>query len=426
MNKRIKNATIITAADDVPVIFGGEIQIEKGIIKYVGENPPEFHSDEDIDAKGNIVMPGFVNAHTHLPMTAMRGFADDMELMDWLSKKIWPAEDKFYDEAVYWGSMLSLIEMAKTGTTTFVDSYFDYDWYVPAIEKSKIRGYIARSVVDFTPEMGDEKFGEMIDLYKKYNGVGNIRVCFSAHAQYTVSNDMLKRIGNAAKEYDVPMQIHVSETAKEHNDCIKSQRRTPIGLFEQLGVADANIIAAHCVHVSDVDMRIMEDNKITVASCPGSNLKLASGIARYTDLFENGINVALGTDGACSNNNLSMWEEMNLASLLAKGASNDPKAADAHKSIKMATVNGAKSIRLNSGTVEVGKNADLIMIDNKGIRYAPDFKKPEAEVVYSGSDSDVVMTMVGGEIIYKDGKTTFADEQEVIEKCKKFAHMLMA
>lgn len=423
MNCRIVNARIVTMNGSNDVIENGEIHIKNGIIQYVGAGGVPFKADRSIDANHNVVMPGFVNTHTHVVMSLLRSYADDMNLKDWLFGKIFPAEDKLTEEYAYWGALLALCEMAKSGTTAFADMYYLYDGIVRAIRQSGHRAVIARSVVDPSPEYGERTFNDMLSVFQKYNNSERIKVFMSPHAQYTVSNPMLERIAEAAKKYGTGILTHVSETQSEHENCVREHGKTPIALMNSLGLLDVPFVAAHCVHITPEDMDIMKEKGARVASCPQSNLKLASGIAPLQAMRQKGLLVALGTDGAASNNNLSMWEEMTYASYLQKGTTLDPLALPAMEALKLATANGAEALGIRCGILEAGRDADLVIVDASSLRYMPDYNVV-SNIVYSGCDRDVLLTMVGGDILYEDGNITFADETEVRAHVMEFAAKL--
>ena len=312
MRQKIVDATVITNNDSADVLKNAQIQIEDGLIKYVGstEHAPDFAAEKVIDAAGDIVMPGFFNTHTHTPMTILRCYADDMALQDWLEKKIFPAEEKLTDEIVYWATLAALCEFAAAGIVGFNEMYSNYDAIMRAVKQSGHRAVLARGIVSFSRAMADEKIAEAVDCYEKYQDSDRINVFFSPHAQYTVDNDTLKRIADLALKYNTGIHSHISETKKEHEECVQTTGKTPLEVYESLGLLDVPFIGAHCVWISDHDMEILKKHNATVASCPRSNLKLASGIAPLDKLLKTSVNVALGTDGASSNNKLSMMSEM--------------------------------------------------------------------------------------------------------------------
>jgi len=422
IDTKIVNAKLVTCNDTDDVILNAQVHIKEGLITYAGaaENAPAVDARHEIDAQGNTVMPAFFNTHTHVPMNLFRSYADDMTLMDWLHNRIFPAEDKMTADMAYWCSMLAICEMTAAGTAGFNEMYFFTNEIAEAALKSGMRAIITRAIVTPTEAFGEEKLKEGVELYEKYNGKGRIQIYFAPHAQYTVSNDMLAKIAQTAKDYGTGIHMHISETKGEHESCMKEQGKTPIALCDSLGLLDVPFLAAHCVHLSDEDIEIMARKGAYVLSCPRSNLKLGSGVARLGALLERGVRVSFGTDGAASNNKLSVMDEMTYACLLQKGITGKPETMPATQALKLATRGGAEAMGINSGVMEAGKNADIIMLRTDGIRYTPEYDAV-SNLVYSGSDADVCMTMVGGEIIYQDGKFTFADVEEVKAKVNEFA-----
>lgn len=421
----IKHATLITNNEQNDVVKDATIQIENGKIAYAGTAgaAPAFCAERVIDAHGNAVLPGFVNMHTHVPMNLFRSYADDLDLMTWLNTKIFPAEDRLTEESAYWASMAAMCEMASAGITAFNEMYFFVDSIAKAAQKSGLRAVLSRAVVTPAPGVGERMLEESKALFEKYNGKERLKVFLSPHAQYTVNNGMLERIAAEAKELGTGIHMHISETRGEHENCVKEQGATPIEICGKIGLLDVPFFAAHCVWVSDHDMELMAEAGATVLSCPKSNLKLASGIAPLTKMMQKGVNVTLGTDGASSNNKLSMMDEMTYACYLQKGTTYNPKTIPAAQALKLATTNGAKALGFGKGTLEAGENADLVMLDTSGIRYTPDYDIVSL-IVYAGSDADVCMTMVGGDIVYENGKFAFADLDEVKAKISEYAEVM--
>ncbi len=422
MKLKINNATVITNREGNNVLRQAVIQIEGGKIVYAGaeKQAPAFVPERVIDASEKIVMPGFFNLHTHIPMTLFRCYADDMALQEWLFDRIFPAEEQLTDEMAYWASLGALCEFAAAGVVGFNEMYDHCDAIARAVKQSGHRAVIARGIVAFTPQMAEEKLKEALDCYEQYQGDGRLKVFLSPHAQYTNENATLALIAEHAARLKTGIHTHVSETKKEHEECVAHTGHTPVELFSELGLMDVPFIGAHCVWVSDRDIEIMARHKATVASCPRSNLKLASGVAPLQKMIDAGVNVGIGTDSAASNNRLSMMSEMTYASLLQKGTMLDPLALPAAEVIRLATVNGARALDFDSGVIEAGKNADLIMIDTAGIRFSPDYD-PVASVVYAAESGDVSLTMVGGDILYEGGQCTFADVDEVKSRLKEYA-----
>ncbi len=425
MSIRINNGFIITA-DAQDSCMEGCVIVKDGVIAYAGAeaDAPKIAVSRTIDAKGGIIAPGFVNTHTHVAMNLLRGYADDRTLMDWLQNSIWPAEDKLDEDAVYWGTMLAIAEMAAGGVICFSDMYNFTKQIAKAADDSGMRALIATAVLDIDGQ--DKKrlanAAELFDIVKDYKLVN---AAIGPHAEYTVSPALFEKVGRFAAEHRARIHVHVSETQGEHEDCIKRHGKTPIGLLHSLGLLDMPLMAAHCVWLSDEDIALMAEKGAHVMSCPGSNLKLGSGIARVAKMLEAGVNVSCATDGAASNNNLSMMEEMTLISLLQKGVNLEPTLIPAKTAVRIATINGAKALGLDqlTGSIEAGKQADLVVIDTSGLRYCPKTNLLH-HMVYSGSDADVALTMVNGKILYEDGQITFGDFEEIKEKASMHAAKL--
>ncbi len=427
MNICIKNGFLITA-DENDTCMSGCVHVKDDIISYVGKekDAPEFCADRTIDAKGGIIAPGFINTHTHIAMNLLRGYADDMELMDWLQKKIWPAEEKMTPEAVYWGSMLAIAELVQGGVTCFSDMYGDTDKIAKAANDSGIRALIATGIIDAGTK-GDEMFEEAVALFDIVKDYKRVNAAFGPHAVYTVSPQMLEKIKKQAERLGSRIHIHISETKSEHEECISRHGKTPIGLLDSLGVLDLPVMAAHCVWIDDKDMDIMVNKNVNVMSCPQSNLKLGSGIARAARMMQLGINVSCATDGAASNNNLSMMEEMTLLALLQKGVNQNAQLIPASAAFKTATINGAKTLGIDdiTGSLKAGKQADLIILDTRGLRYCPKTDML-THMVYSASDADVCLTMAGGDILYENGDITFGDINEIKQQAEKFSAEILS
>jgi 5-methylthioadenosine/S-adenosylhomocysteine deaminase len=426
MSVRINNGYIITAnAQDT--CHEGCVIVDNGIIVYAGpeELAPDIAVSRTIDADGGIIAPGFINTHTHVAMNLLRGYADDMALMDWLKNSIWPAEAKLDEEAVYWGTMLAIAEMAAGGITCFSDMYNFTEQVAKAADDAGIRALIATAVLDIDGQ-GDRRLKNAADLFDVVKDYKRVDAVIGPHAEYTVSPAMFKKIREAAQSLGSRIHVHISETQGEHNECIERHGKTPIGLLSSLGVLELPVMAAHCVWISEEDMAVMAEKDVSVLSCPGSNLKLGSGIARIGKMLKMGVNVSCATDGAASNNNLSMMEEMTLISLLQKGVNLEPTLIPAKQAVKIATINGAKALGLEqiTGSIEAGKQADLVVIDTSGVRYCPKTNLLH-HFVYSGSDADVKLTMVGGDILYENGNITFGDIEEIKAKASEHAKKLI-
>ena len=346
----IKNA-IISAKDTGKYYIG----IEDNLIKTISKELPQgYEGAEVIDADGKIAVPGMVNTHTHAAMTLLRSYADDMVLMDWLQNKIWPAEDGLTDDDIYWGTMLSIAEMLKSGTTCFADMYFSMDRVADAVAETGIRAVLSRGLTGFSDE-NFAKLEENAALFKeRHNSCnGRIRVMLGPHAPYTCSMDYLKKVVAKAQELGSEIHMHLAETRGEVDDCIKEHGMSPIKLMDSIGMFECGTLAAHCVHVDEEDMALMAAKHVRVAHNPQSNLKLASGIAPVPAMLKHGITVGLGTDGTSSNNNLDMLEECRLAAMLHKNMTGDPQILPAAEALALATSEGAKALGFkNLGKIE--------------------------------------------------------------------------
>ncbi len=417
----IKNTNILTMVKEE--IVKGNILIDGDSIIQLGEF--EAEADQIIDGSHFIAMPGIVNAHTHIAMSLLRNYADDLPFWPWLTEKIWPAEANLNAESVYWGSMLSIAEMIASGTTTFCDMYFFTEETVKAVDQTGIRADLSRGLI--SGEDGDEKLENALDIYHKYNksSDGRIRVDLGPHAPYTCSGDYLKKICKEADKIDTNIHIHLSESTKEIEDSIEKHGKSPIKYVDDLGLFDYPTIAAHCVNVSEEDIEILASKKVNVINNPSSNLKLANGFAPVNEMLKKGINVALGTDGPSSNNNQDMFEEMHLAALINKTISNDTTVLPAFEVLKMATVNGAKALRIDDevGTLEVGKKADIILIDIKKPHSYPHHNLISS-LVYSANSSDVDTVIVNGKILYQDRKFKTLEIEEIYKNVEKYSEMM--
>ena len=416
----LKNADVITVNNKREVLKNANIGIENDLRKFIGDVPQDFEPNDIIDCKGKVVMPGLCNAHTHVSMSLLRNYANDLPLFQWLSEKIWPIEDKFNGKHVYWGSMLSIAEMIKSGTTSFSDMYFFMEEVAKAVDETGVRGVLSRGMMGESAE-GDERFSELRSLYKNYNGASNGRITVMAgpHAPYTCSDNYLKSVMDIASELNLPIHIHLSESRGEVEESIEKYGKSPIEHMEELGLFKFKTLAAHCVHLSDNDIDILKKYNVSVANNPGSNLKLGNGFAPVKKLLDKGVNVALGTDGASSNNNQNMFEEMNLASIINKALCEDTTVVPAIKAIEMGTINGALAMNLNNvGAVEVGKKADLIVVDFNKPHLYPNLDMVSS-IVYSAQGSDVSHVIVNGKVLMDNYELKTIDIEKVIYNVEK-------
>ena len=400
----------------------------KGIrIDGFPEHPAEHEYDEVIDAKGMLALPGLVNTHTHVAMTLFRSYADDMALMDWLQNKIWPAEAHLDGDIVYWGSMLAFAEMIRGGTTAFCDMYMFMDDCARAAKDCGIRGNVARGLAGVTPN-ASKALEENIALFQKWNGAeeGRIRVMLGPHAPYTCPPEYLKKVCAVSEKYGIPIHIHLSETKGEVDTCREKFGCTPIALMNQIGLFDHPVLAAHCVHVTEEDIAIMAEKHVKVAHNPGSNLKLASGIAPVVKMRKAGITVGLGTDGASSNNKLDMFAEMRLAALIHKAALYDPFAITAGEALQMATEDGAKCLGYDDlGTLEEGKLADLILVDRSGFHWQPRWNSVSL-MAYAANSMDTDTVIVNGRVLMRHQELTTIDTEKLSYEVNRVTKKLFA
>lgn len=381
--------------------------------------------DRVISGENKLLCPGFYNCHTHTPMTLFRGYAENLPLSRWLHEKIFPAEDRLYPEAVRVASLLSMAEMMKNGTISFSDMYFFCEDIIEATVASGLKANISRSTVSFDPDITaekDDRFKEAVKLYENYHNFadGRIKMDMSIHAEYSTVPASCRYISDFALEKGLSMHIHLSETQSEHQACIEKYGVTPTEFFEQNGAFRVPVIAAHCVHLTDNDMKIMAAHGATAVHNPASNLKLGSGIARVENMLAENINVTLGTDGAASNNTLDVMKEAYLAAILQKGSTGRTDSVPSGAFIRMLTQNGAKMQgRSDCGKLAVGARADLVMLDFDKIHVMPVYDYCDA-FLYSANSSNVVMTMVDGNILYENGEYKTID----IEKTKYQFHQI--
>ena len=424
MKTLIKNAAVY---HDGQVDEGKNILIDGKRIVGFPETADGVPYDEIIDGKGMLALPGLVNTHTHVAMTLFRSYADDLALMDWLQNMIWPAEAHLDDDIVYWGSMLAFAEMIRGGTTAFCDMYMFMDSCAQAAEAAGIRGNIARGLAGVTPN-GMKALEENVELYRKWNNGadGRIRVMLGPHAPYTCPPDYLKKVRDTAEQYGIPIHIHLSETKGEVDTCREKFGVTPIALMNQIGLFDVPTLAAHCVHVTEDDIAIMAEKQVRVAHNPGSNLKLASGIAPVPAMRKAGVVVGLGTDGASSNNKLDMFAEMRLAALIHKAALLDPFAIKAEEALQMGTKDGAMCLGYDDlGELKEGYLADLILVDRSGWHWKPRFNSISL-AIYAGNSMDVDTVMVNGKVLMRHKELLTIDTEKLDYEVQRVTDKLYA
>ncbi len=416
MNILLKNARIVTLTDK-GVIDSGFVGTEGKKIAFVSDTLPEnYKYDRVIDCEGKTIMPGLSNAHCHTAMTILRSYSEGYSLQRWLNEKIFPIEDKLNQEDIYWGTLLGTAEMLRFGTTLVNDCYFFMDRAADAYLEAKMNANISRCVMNFESKddySDDYRMKECIELFKEYNGKGDdlIRVEMFPHAVYTCDYKYLKFVADKAREYNIPVTSHLSENLSEVEDCIKKYGKTPPEIYKEAGLFDDTTLMAHCVHLRENDLEILKGHYI--ATNPKSNLKLGSGIADLYKYKNAGINIAIGTDGASSNNTLNMISELNYAAMLMCERNSDPSYCQPEEILKMATLNGAKAMRRDlKGLIKEGYDADFIILNTDEVYYYPHHNIIN-NIVYASSGTDVETTVVNGEILYHKGEYTTIDIEKV-------------
>ena len=424
----IKNTSVLRHNGDIQ---DADIIIEDDRIAFVGRvvngNVLADHvkNIKIIDGKGKLAIPGFVNAHTHASMTLLRSFADDKKLMDWLQEDIWPIEAKMGREDIYIGAALAAVEMIRSGTTAFADMYGPcMDEVAKVVDESGLRGVLSRGLIGVVD--GEKKLQENIELFKEFHNTseGRVKVMFGPHAIYTCPPEYLIKVANAASELGAEIHMHMNETLDEINGCIKDYGKRPFEVVNETGLFDRGTLAAHCVHLSAEEIEIIKEKNIRVAHNPGSNMKLASGIAPIPELLKEGVVVALGTDGASSNNNLDMLEEIRLAALLHKVNTLDPLAIPAAEALKLGTENGAKALGLEKvGRIEKDYKADIVLYDMKNAEWQPRYN-PISLLVYSANSSSVDTVIVNGKVLMEHGELKTLDEEKILFNFNQCFHRL--
>lgn len=420
MNLLFYHAKILSSANSE--IIDGEVHVSNGKIIYVGKEKT-FDADRRIDCNGNLLMPGFANAHTHSAMTLFRGFADDLPLQEWLYDRIFPLESYLTEEDVYWGTMLALAEYVRGGTTAIADMYYAEDAIIQAVEKSELAMGMWAGASDLTGKT-NEALKHAEEYYLKYRGNERIRYHLGVHSEYLASDALLYGMADLSQTYGAPTTAHVSETLKETGECTVRRNLTPVQFLHKIGYFDFGGVIAHGTYLDKDDVALLAEKGVYCASNPGSNLKLASGIAPIYSMLKNNMKVCLGTDGAASNNALSVFREMYLLSCLQKGTMKDATAVPAEQAIACATLNGYRALGLNGGTLEIGNPADMILLDLSAPNFRPlnDVKK---HIVYSADTANVLMTVANGKIVYNQGNYDIGEDiDEIYRKAEKCVRRL--
>lgn len=422
----LKNAWVYTPQG---VLKGGFVAIDGAVITAVGTARPEGAFDCEKDMSGRLLLPGLVNAHTHAAMTLLRGVGSGLPLQRWLTEQVFPVEARLTAEDIRIGTELALLEMLACGTTSFSDMYF-FPWEAAELAaQCGIKANVCYPVQSFDPAESYEKnesARKLVELYAGWHNAadGRIRVDGCLHAEYTCNPHVAAGTAAWCRENGVRMHIHLSETSAEHQGCIERYGKTPGHWMNDLGVFDVPCAAAHCVWLTEEDRALLREKGVSVIHCPSSNMKLGSGFAPIPTLLEEGVNVALGTDGAASNNNLNMLEELHLAALLHNGYQHDAARMQPEQALDMATINGARlQGRTDTGAIEVGKRADLFAIDLDRPHLIPHLDTAGL-AVYSAQAADVCMTMVDGRVLYENGEYLTLDRERIMHEACAAAQRL--
>lgn len=422
------NGTLVTMDKSRRVIEDAGVAISGGRIVAVGtrsEISAKYTAAQTIDASGKLIIPGLINGHTHVPMTLFRGLADDLDLQEWLTRYIFPAEAKnVTEEFVRAGTRLGLAEMIRGGTTTYCDMYYFEDAIAEETAKAGVRGVLGETVIDF-PVADNKTHAEAMAyterFVKKWQGHELITPAIAPHAPYTVSEEHLRAIKAFSDRTGAPIVTHISETKREVDDSLKAKGLSPIDYLSKIGFLNERVIAAHVVWPGPGESAILKRAGVGVVHNPQSNMKLASGVSPVPQMLADGLRVGLGTDGAASNNDLSMWEEMDTAAKLHKLFSNDPKVMSAKEAFELATIRGAEALHMEEqiGSIEQGKRADLVVISRDSLNQVPAYNV-YSDLVYATKASDVQTVIINGRVVMRDRRLLTLDEPKIKEAARVF------
>ncbi len=420
------SGTILTLDDENRIIDDGALAIKGDAIVALGKREDicgQYTASKELAGEFRLLMPGLVNTHTHAAMACFRGLADDLPLMTWLQEYIFPVESSLTSEMVYHSTMLSMAEMIKSGTTSFCDMYLFAKDVARACDAVGMRGWISEVLYDFpSPNYGELEngFAYVDELFAEYKTHPLISITADPHAVYTCSPELLKRLKTVAERENAPYVIHLSESKAEVEGCLAQYGKTPVMHLNDLGLLDEQVVADHCVVLSDEEIALLAERKVKVAHCPESNMKLASGVAPIPQLLEAGVTVGLGTDGAASNNDVDMFGEMDTAAKLHKVHTLDPTVMSAETTLHMATRGGAQLLGAGQkiGSLEVGKKADLIVLDLDQPHLTPMYNIA-SHLVYAARGADVIHSIVGGKVLMENRVLTTIDEPALLETMNK-------
>lgn len=417
----ITGGTIVTMDKENRLIKDGAIAVKNSKIILVGKSSAvskNLRVKETINANGKVIIPGLVNAHTHLPMVLFRGISDDLDLNEWLTKFIFPAEAKnVNEEFVRAGARLGLAELIRGGTTTYCDMYYFEDAIADETAKAGVRGVLGQTLIDFpVPDAKtfDEGLVKAENFVKKWKDNPLVIAALAPHAPYTVSTQNLNKVKAVSDKNNAPIVIHVAETRKEVTDITEKYGTSPVNYLEKIGFLNDRVIAAHTVHLTDEEIDILKAKEVGSAHCPQSNMKLASGVAPIPQMLKKNVRLGLGTDGAASNNDLNLWEEIDTAAKLHKNFWNDPTLVSAQEAFMMATIGGARALHLEDkiGSLETGKQADIVIVDFDNFHQIPSFNI-YSTLVYATKSSDVNTVIINGKAVMKERKLLTLNENAI-------------
>lgn len=411
------NATLYRNNQIIPRQY---VRIRDGVIDAIGPMPMEALPGETVrDASDTVMLPGFANTHSHIPMTLMRGYGEGLPLQRWLFEKMFPFEDRLTASDIYWGTQLGLLEMIASGTVSYSDMYYFIEDIARATVEAGVKANIGRGITarpdapTFRDHVAFRDIEALEALVRDRGWDHLIKVDATIHGEYTSEAALVREVADYTRATGRILQVHLSETRLEHEACVAKRGMTPAAYFESCGLFDGPVIAAHCVHVTDADIAILKDHDVTVAHCISSNLKLGSGIAPLKKFIDAGVRVTLGTDGAASNNNLNFMEEIHLAAMVHKAVEQDSLFLPPAEMLTMASRSGFLAQgRRESGSLEPGQAADLILVSTASPHMTPAFDI-RSNLVYSAQASDVRLTMVNGQVLYEDGHFLTLDEEKI-------------
>lgn len=417
----LTNGTIVTVDENNTIIENGDLALKNGKISAIGKNL-DIRADKTQSLEGAIILPGLINTHTHAAMTLLRGYSDDLPLMEWLGD-IQSVEGLLEAGDVYAGTFLGCLEMLKAGTTCFTDMYFFEDQVAKAAIDSGIKVFAGEGILNFptvSAKSPEEALQITENLYFKYKNHPLVKVCVAPHSVYLLDEKYLCKASELSTKNNLPLIIHLSETASEVSEVIRKKGKTPVRYLNDLGLLNKNVLAVHCVVVDDEEIDILKNHNVKVSHNPESNMKLASGIAPVPEMLEKGICVGLGTDGAASNNDLCLLSEMDTAAKLHKVNKLDPTVVSARQALRMSTIDAARCLGIENetGSIEVGKAGDLLVLNHQLPGLNPMYS-PESHIVYSASRREVKDVYVNGKKVVSNGEAIFADTAQAIKNVNK-------